>query len=101
MTDKEKTTFTVREVTEMLIKHARIHEGIWGPVFEFGLAAANVPVAGPNNEFSLRPTGMVSILQIGIKRFDEPNPLTVDAEKVNPVRSDPRPRAETKKTPSI
>jgi hypothetical protein len=92
MADKERKLFTLRELTEILIKHADIHEGIWGPMIEFGFGAGNMPIAGPSNEFALRPAGIVSISQIGLQKFDEQNPLTVDAKTINPTRSAPRQR---------
>ena len=96
MTEKEHKLFTVKELTEIVIKHADVHEGIWGLMVEFVFGAANMPIAGPNNEFSLKPTGIVSIGRLGIQKFDEPNPLTIDAAKVNPVTSAPR-QSEVKK----
>ena len=90
MSEKEHKLFTVRELTEILIKHANIHEGIWGSMVEFGFGAGNMPIAGPDNEFSLKPAGIVSVIKIGIQKFDQPNPLTVDAAKINPTTSTPR-----------
>ena len=80
----EKKTFTYTELANILVKEADIHKGYWALFIEFGLAGANVPVAGPKGEMLLRPTAIVPINRIGIQEFGEPNPLTVDAATVNP-----------------
>ena len=101
MAEKEHKLFTARELTETLIKHAHIHEGVWGLMVEFGFGAGNMPIAGPDNEFSLKPAGIVSISRIGIQKFDQPNPLTVDAAEVNPVATTPQQRIRTKKAQGV
>ncbi len=75
-------TFDHKEITEILIKKADIHEGLWGLVIEFAFGAANV-TAGPDDPTVL-PAAISLVKKIGIQRSDEPSPLTVDASLVNP-----------------
>lgn len=84
MPEKEKKTFTHTELAKMLVTQAGIHDGHWGLFLEFGLGAANIPLAGPDGKMSLKPAAVIPVNTIGIQKFDEPNPLTVDAAKVNP-----------------
>lgn len=84
MPEREKKTFAHREVAEILVTKADIHEGHWGLFIEFGLGAANIPVPGPGVDLALKPAAIVSVNTIGIQKFDEPNQLTVDAATVNP-----------------
>jgi hypothetical protein len=92
MPDREKRTFSHKELAEILVKHAGIHAGLWGIFVEFGLGAANIPLGGPDGEFSLKPAAVVPVNSIGILQFDEPTPLTVDAAQVNPKAS-PNPKS--------
>lgn len=82
-----------KEMTELLIRHSSVHEGHWGIFIEFGLGAANVNVAPPPEERVL-PAAIVPVQKIGIQRFDQPNPLTLDAAVVNPVQQAPTPKED-------
>lgn len=80
---------THKEVTLALIKHQNIHEGIWQLYVEFGIAAANMPIAEENQDnLRLCPTAIVPIKTIGLMRVDKENPLALDASKVNPPVSE-------------
>lgn len=83
MPEREKRTFTHKELAEIIVKHAGIHEGHWGIFVEFGLGAANIPLSGPDGGFTLKPAAVVPVNTIGVLRFDEPTPLTVDAAQIN------------------
>lgn len=85
MPDKEKRVFSHKELTEILVKQAGIHKGHWGLYVEFGLGAGNIPVAGPDGAFSMKPAAIVPINGIGIVEFDEPSPITTNAAEVNPT----------------
>ncbi len=100
MAEKEKRLFTHKELAELLVKHAGIREGHWGLLVEFGLAAANMPIAGPDGGFALKPTAIIPVNSIGILRFDESTPLTVDAAAVNPRAAVPKERVRTKRAQS-
>lgn len=84
MPERENRKFAHTELAKILVTQADIHEGHWGLFVEFGLGAANIPIAGPSGDLSLKPAAMVSLNTIGIQKFDEPNQLTVDAATVNP-----------------
>ncbi|MFO7903003.1 MAG: hypothetical protein R6U98_10100 [Pirellulaceae bacterium] len=81
---EDKKRFSHKQLAKILVKHADIHQGHWAISIDFGLGAANIPIAEANDSFSLQPTALVPIRSIGIVRHDEPNPLTVNAAKVNP-----------------
>jgi hypothetical protein len=83
MPETKQLTFTHKEVAAALLKGSDLHEGHWGVLVHFGIGGANVGLP-PNN--NLLPAAIVPILSIGLQRFDEPNDLTVDAAKVNPVK---------------
>ena len=96
---EKKKTFTYTELAGILVKEAGIHEGHWGLWFEFGLGGANIPLAGPEGEMLMRPAAIIPVKTIGIQKFDEPNPLTVDAAQANPkARSAKRAFRKRKKT---
>jgi len=75
-------TFTHAQVSEALIKHHNLHEGLWGLYVEFGIAATN---AGPSQD-QLNPAAIVPIVKIGLQKFDKPNNMTADAAVVNPSK---------------
>lgn len=83
MPEVDQYSFSHKEITELLIKKAGIHEGKWQLVTNFTLAALN---AGPNpNE--VIPAAIVGITSLGIQKAGEGSPpsLTVDAAIVNPA----------------
>ena len=77
-----KTTYVFKhkEIAEALVKHQDLREGIWGIYVEFGIGGANIGTPDQN----LVPAAIVPIVSIGLQRFEELNPLSVDAAKVNP-----------------
>ncbi len=83
----------------MLVKHAGVHEGHWQILVEFGLGAANMPIAGPDG-FELKPAAVIPVNTIGIQKFDEPTPISVDAAVVNPLVPAPEKRSRSKKLES-
>jgi hypothetical protein len=81
---------TYKEVTLALIKHQNLHEGIWQLYIEFGIGAANMPIAEENQDnLRLCPTAIVPIKTIGLMMVDKETPLALDASKVNPPVSKP------------
>jgi len=87
MPEATEISFSHREIVEMLIKKQDIHEGIWGLSLRFNWSATNV---GPSPT-EVYPAAVVSIVQIGLHRFDKESNIAVDAAKVNPR---PQERAE-------
>ncbi len=77
-----EATFSLRELTEILIKHNEIHEGFYNLSFQFQMAVGAV---GPSEESSY-PGAMIGISKIGIVKMDKKNVHTVDAAEVNPFK---------------
>jgi hypothetical protein len=86
MAEIQNYTFDYKEVAEALIKQQDIHEGLWGIYIEFGLGAGMLPF-GLSNDM-IAPAAVIPVKKIGIQRFAEPNSLTVDAAKINPLPTD-------------
>jgi hypothetical protein len=86
MAEVTRYDFTYKEVVEALLKQQGIHEGIWGLLFEFGLAASNI---GPSRD-SLTPAAVIGVKTIGLQRFEEESNIAVDAARVNPAKSNIR-----------
>ena len=84
MPESERYLFNHKEITELLIKHQNIHDGHWTIAIEFALSAANIST-GPNDP-TLYPSAIVPVRQIGIHRVEKPNPLSVDASEINPLK---------------
>jgi len=84
-----KDTFSLIEMTEILIKHKKIHEGLYNISIEYKIAVGTV---GPAEE--KLPGTMIGVSGVGITKTEEENTNThtVDAAKVNPV-----PRKKAKK----
>lgn len=86
MAEASRFMFTYKEVVAALIKEQNIHEGIWGLIAEFGLAAASF---GADDD-QLAPTAIVPLQKIGIQRSEKLTNLTVDAAVINPLPSKKR-----------
>ena len=82
MPETTNIEFDFTEVAEALILSNDIHEGLWGISIKFGLQAANI---GASEGSSVLPAAIVPVLKLGLRRFEEPNNLTVDASIVNPA----------------
>jgi hypothetical protein len=75
--------FKHKELLEMLIKKAGLHQGRWILAVNFGFSGGNM---GPNPE-EVSPGAVVAVLGIGIAQAqpDSPPGLTLDAAEVNPA----------------
>jgi len=75
-------TFSHRELLELMIRHAGIHEGEWVLQANFVFTAGNF---GPD-ENDVFPGGLVIVQKLGITRAttDSPKSLVVDAARINP-----------------
>lgn len=86
MSEINQMTFSHKEIAEILLKSSPdIKEGHWGIYVEFGIQGANISIAESNQ---MTPAAIVPLVKIGIQRFKEENPLTVDAAKINRKRQD-------------
>jgi hypothetical protein len=86
MPEASQYTFTHKELVEMMVKKANIHEGRWMLLVNFGFAAIN---GGPSAD-QMMPTGMVGLQSVGIQKAtpESPASLVVDAAEVNPLPSE-------------
>jgi hypothetical protein len=84
MPEANSYAFKHKEVLELLIKKADVHEGKWMLMANFGFSGGNV---GPSPE-EASPGAFVAILNIGIQRAgaDSPSGLMLDAADVNPAK---------------
>src|SRR5688500_4542996 len=83
MGEANELYFSYKEIVEALIKIQGLHEGLWGVSVELGLGALNIK--GDPDGKTLVPAGLVGIQRIGIRRYDTPSNLTVDAAEANPA----------------
>ncbi len=85
-----------KDLAEVLVRHSDIHEGHWGIQIEFAFTAGIFPIA-TQEKVTVLPGAISAVSKIGIHRFEEPNPLTVDASKINPLASADQPRHKVTK----
>lgn len=83
MPEVESYKFSHKELIELMIKAAGVHEGDWTLQINFGFTAGNF---GPDEE-NMMPGGAALINFVGITKAhpDSPKGLVVDAAKVNPA----------------
>jgi len=86
MADPALFKFNHKEVVEALIKQQGLHEGIWQLYIEFNLTAANINV--PTDEKTLTPAAILMVKAVGITKVEKENNLTMDAAKVNPMKTE-------------
>jgi len=77
------TNLSIVEITELLVKHEGLHEGLYNLSFEFQITAGLVPTKIKKTQ---APGMMFGISQIGLSKTpkEKANLHTVDAAKVNP-----------------
>jgi hypothetical protein len=87
--------FQHREIVELLIKKADLHDGKWMLSLNFGLSPGNF---GLTPEQAV-PGVVVAVTGIGLTRgaSDTPEALQVDASVVNPAANKPRKRSSEPK----
>ena len=83
--------YSLEQLSTLLVKENRIHEGHYEPFFEFQFAAGAI---GPNEQ-EILPGIMLGVKSVGIRKVDTPTPLSIDAAMVNPA-PEKKPRARTK-----
>ena len=90
MPEATQYLFSNKELLEVLIKQAGVHEGRWLLMANFGFSAGNF---GPTND-QMSPGGVVVVNQMGILRAapETPPEMALDAAVVNP-----RPESQSKK----
>jgi hypothetical protein len=82
MPEVNQYVFTHKELVEMMVKKAGLHEGKWTLLVNFTYAAL---MGGPSPE-QIIPTAIAGVHSMGLQRAtpESPAALTVDAAEVNP-----------------
>jgi len=70
----------LREITELLVKHHGLHEGLYDLMLEFQIG---IGAAGPDPS-SIVPSAMVGVKRIGLMKAFSPGAATVNAAECNP-----------------
>lgn len=79
MSDNKLMKYSMRDLTEALIKDQGITEGKWMLSVEFGIGAINAGVDQQN----LSPAAVVPLVSVGLIPSEADNNLTVDASALN------------------
>ncbi len=79
MTEAINFKYSMKELTETLIKKEGLTDGKWMLAVEFGIRATNI---GPDNN-NLSPAAVIPIISIGLMKTVDDNNLTVDAATIN------------------
>lgn len=82
----------LREITELLIKHHNLHEGLYDLVLEFGINVGSVGFS-PEERY---PGAALGVRQIGLVKSEQMGNLTVDASEINPKAAASKPKAKSK-----
>lgn len=85
MPEANQITFANKELLELLIQKAGVHEGRWFLMTNFAIAPGNY---GPDPE-NLAPGCAVIVNHVGIARAqpNTPEAMTLDAAVVNPKKA--------------
>ena len=83
MPEVDKYSFTYKEIVELLVKQAGLHDGRWQLVASFSISGTN---AGPSED-QVVPAAVVGVTSMALQKAapESPSSLTVDAAKVNPA----------------
>jgi hypothetical protein len=81
----------LREITELLVKHHGLHEGIFDLAIEFQIAVGGMGM----DSSSILPGAMINVKRIGLTKAPKAGTATVDAAEVNP-RVETIPKAANK-----
>lgn len=71
---------TIRDLTEVMIKHYGLHEGLYDLLIEFQVGVGAVGPT-PGEKY---PGAIVGVTRIGLKRVETVSQTTVDAGDANP-----------------
>ena len=98
MPEADQYKFTNKELLELLIKQADVHDGRWVLLVNFAFSAGNF---GPSSD-QILPGAVTAIQHIGIQRAGENTPvgMLLDAKKVNPRRTARTKRGKAEKPSS-
>lgn len=71
----------LREITELLVRHHGLHEGLYDLAIEFQIAAGAVGI----DPSAIVPGAVFGVRRIGIMKTVTPGISTVDAAEINPL----------------
>jgi hypothetical protein len=83
MAEATQYVFSHKELTEILIRHQGLHEGVWTVSFQLGMG--NMQAPSPTGGETV-PAVVVSIFGVGLQKTDKEIGSAVDAAKVNPAK---------------
>lgn len=80
---QQPNMLSLRQMTEVLIKHLDLHDGLYNLLIEFQIGVGAV---GPAPE-SVLPGAMFGVSRIGLSKTnpDKKNIHSVDASEINPI----------------
>ena len=78
---------SVRDLTEVLVKHYGLHNGCYDLLIEFQIGVGSV---GPNPE-TQTPGAMIGLSKVGLVSSVTETPSTVNAAIVNPTKKSRKP----------
>lgn len=93
LSQQPTVSLSLLEIAELLVKHKDFHEGLYNLAFEFQIGVGSF---GPDPD-SAMPGAMFGIKSIGITKTEIAGPGTVDAAKINPVKTPNKRRATSSK----
>ncbi|WGT64438.1 hypothetical protein [Variovorax paradoxus] len=73
---------TLKEITEILIKHHGLHEGLYELAVEISIGVGAVGASADTQ----MPGAMMGVKSLGLRSAPASNFLTVDAAEVNPAK---------------
>jgi hypothetical protein len=79
-TPSDLAPLQLKELTEMLIKHYGLKNGLYDLLIEFQIGLGGV--ASANGTDQLLPGAIVGISRIGLHKVESPTAQTIDASKV-------------------
>jgi hypothetical protein len=84
MPEANQYIFSHKELLELFIKQAGLHEGKWVIMANLGFSTGNF---GPSAD-QMAPGAVVAVLNMGIQKApaDTPSEMSVDAAIVNPKK---------------
>jgi len=80
MPETDRITYSVKELTELMLRDQGIRSGLWMIAAKFEFAAANI--AAPDSTGPTGPAVVTVLTQAGIQKVPEPGPLSIDASEI-------------------
>jgi len=75
---------SLRQLTEVLVKHYGLHEGLYDAMIEYQIGVGNFGLNPENPENSL-PGAVMGVVRVGLVKTDKPSSRSVDAAISNPL----------------